>query len=52
MHVHISGLNALITVLEVIVVLGTIGLLAQKYHAKNPFWATVYSLIYGTLPGA
>ncbi len=52
MHVHISGLAALITFLEVIVLFGTLGLLAQKYHATHPFWATVYSLMYGTLPGA
>lgn len=50
MHVHISGLSTLITTLEVIVVLGTLGLLAQKYHKSNTFWASVYALMYGQIP--
>lgn len=46
LHVHISGLATLVTTLEVIVVLGTLALLAQKFHKTNTFWATVYSFFY------
>lgn len=45
MHIHVSGLQTLITVLEVIVVLGALNLLAQKYKSTSTFWASYDSLM-------
>jgi hypothetical protein len=39
-HVHISALNAVIVSLYVIVILGTLHLLAIKYKDTSPFWAS------------
>ena len=46
MHVHISGIAALITTLEVIVVIGTLNLLAMKYPNNNlsASWANLMGL--------
>lgn len=46
MHVHISGLNALVTALMVIAVLGTLNLVAMKYQEKSSFWAS-YANLFG-----
>ena len=46
MHVHISGIAALITTLEVIVVIGTLNLLAMKFphNALSASWANLMGL--------
>lgn len=55
MHVHISGIDALVTVLEVIVVLGTLNLVAQHYKTNpskiagvNTFWSSYDELMNNT----
>lgn len=45
-HLHISGINALITVLYVIVVLGTLNLLAMKYQDRSKLAAS-YANLFG-----
>lgn len=46
MHVHISGLSAAITTLEVIVVIGTLNLLAMKFpnNSFSASWANLMGL--------
>lgn len=43
MHVHVSGIAALITTLEVIVVIGSLNLLAMKYpnNALSQSWSNL-----------
>lgn len=45
MHVHVSGIAALITTLEVIVVIGTLNLLAMKYKDTSPLAASWLNLM-------
>lgn len=45
-HVHISGMNALITALYVIVIIGTLNLLALKYLDKSKLAAS-YANLFG-----
>jgi hypothetical protein len=45
MHVHVSGLNAIITALEVIVVIGTLNLLAMKYKDTSSLAASWLNLM-------
>lgn len=44
MHIHISALSAVITALEVIVVLGVLNLLAMKYADQSPLAASYCNL--------
>lgn len=44
MHIHISGLAAVITVLEVIVVLGTLNLIAMKFAGESALAASYCNL--------
>lgn len=48
-HVHISGIHTIITALEVIVVIGTLNLVAARYSATSKFWAS-YQNIMNTQP--
>ena len=44
-HVHVSGLNAVITVLYIIAIMGTINLVAKKYPDSklSASWRYVWS---------
>lgn len=44
-HVHLSGLHAAITALEVIVVIGTLNLVAEKYAPTSKFWASYQNIV-------
>lgn len=47
MHVHISGIQGIVTVLYVIAVLGTLNLLAMKFSSKSALaasWANLFGL--------
>jgi len=44
-HVHISGMNALITALYVIVIIGTLNLLAMKTMDKSKLAASYANLM-------
>ncbi len=46
MHVHISAVGAVVTVLEVLLILGLLNWIAQKYKDTSPFWAS-YANLYG-----
>lgn len=46
MHLHLSGINALITALYVIVILGCLNLLAMKYADDNKLAAS-YANLFG-----
>jgi len=46
MHVHISGLDGLKTALYVLVIIGTLNLVAQKHMSTSKFWAS-YARLYG-----
>lgn len=46
LHIHISALSAVITALEVIVILGTLNLLAMKYADSSPLAAS-YANLFG-----
>lgn len=48
-HVHISGIHALITALEVIVVIGTLNLVADRYRETSKLAAT-YLAVMNTQP--
>ena len=45
-HVHISGLEGLVTVLYVIAVMGALNLLAKKYKGSNKL-AGSYAYLFG-----
>lgn len=45
-HIHISGLEGLVTVLYVIAIMGALNLLAKKYAETNKLAAT-YAYIFG-----
>lgn len=49
MHIHISALSAVITALEVIVVLGTLNLLAMKFASTSSLAAS-YANLFGLAP--
>lgn len=47
MHVHISGIQGIITALYVIAVLGTLNLLAMKFRDKSSLaasWSNLFGL--------
>lgn len=46
MHVHISALGAVITALEVLLILGILNWIAMKYKDRSNFWAS-YANLYG-----
>lgn len=46
MHVHISGLQAIVTALTVIVILGTLNLAAMKYKDRSKLAAN-YANLFG-----
>lgn len=46
MHLHISGINGIIVALYVIVILGTLNLLAMKYKDENKLAAS-YANLFG-----
>jgi hypothetical protein len=46
MHVHISALDAVVTVLEVLVIMGILNWIAMKYKDTSSFWAS-YANLYG-----
>lgn len=46
MHVHVSALDAFTTALYVIVILGTLNLLAMKFKDRSDFWAS-YANLFG-----
>lgn len=46
MHVHISALGAVVTVLEVLLILGILNWIALKYKDSSNFWAS-YANLYG-----
>lgn len=46
MHVHISGVQAVVTALTVIVILGTLNLLAMKYSDRSSLAAS-YANLFG-----
>lgn len=46
MHVHISGLHAVVTALEVIVVIGTLNLVAKHYKDRSSLAAS-YANLFG-----
>ena len=45
MHVHISGLHAIVTALEVIVVIGTLNLIAKQYKDRSSLAASYANLM-------
>lgn len=45
-HLHISGINAIITVLYVLVVLGTLNLIAMKFQDRSKLAAS-YANLFG-----
>lgn len=49
MHVHVSGLATAITALEVIVVIGTLNLVAMKYKDKSPLAASWLNLMTNSI---
>lgn len=48
MHVHISGIAAAITALEVIVVIGTLNLIAREYQDRSTVAASWVNLFCGS----
>lgn len=45
-HIHVSGLEGLITVLYIIAIMGAINLVAKKYAATNKL-AGSYAYLFG-----
>lgn len=48
-HIHISALNTVIVVLSVIVVLGTLNLVAERYKESHSLAASWLALMSPTL---
>lgn len=46
MHTHLSGLDGLKTALYVILILGTLNLVAMKFMDKSSFWKS-YANLFG-----
>ena len=46
MHVHVSALDGFIVALYVIVILGTLNLLAMKFKDRSSLWAS-YANLFG-----
>lgn len=46
MHLHISGIDGIITALYVLVIIGALNLLAMKHKDTNRFWSA-YANLYG-----